>query len=45
MAAFWICIMEGFRKVADTHHNNAGPDPVFHFIVDPDPDPAPQQSN
>jgi hypothetical protein len=25
-------------RVADPHHFNADPDPVFHFNVDPDPD-------
>jgi hypothetical protein len=30
------------RKVADPHHLNADPDPVFHFNANPDP--APLQS-
>ncbi len=31
--------------VADPHHFNADLDPAFHLNVDPDPDPAPHQSD
>jgi hypothetical protein len=30
-----------FCSVADPHHLDADPDPVFHFDADPDADPDP----
>ncbi len=33
-----------FIGVAGSHYFDVDPDLTFHYIVDPDPDPAPHQS-